>query len=122
VLFIKSIIRLIEKINNLIYVFVLSGEQSRSWNRIYADFIFQYENYYLSFKPWYQIESTGSLNDNPDIVKYMGHGEVRAAYAGGKHTLSIMLRNNFRNPSYGALEINWSFPNESACQMVCSIL
>jgi len=40
----------------------------------------------------------------------MGHGEVRAACAGGKHTLSIMLRNNFRNPSYGALEINWSFP------------
>jgi len=86
-----------------------SGTQSRSWNRVYADFIFESGNYYLSFKPWYRLDHS-SIDDNPDIEKYMGHGEVRAAYAGGKHTLSIMLRNNFRNPNYGALEINWSFP------------
>ena len=86
-----------------------SGDQSRSWNRVYADFIFQHGNYYLSLKPWYRIERTRS-DDNPDIEKYMGHGEIRAVYAGGKHTLSIMLRNNFHGPNYGALEMNWSFP------------
>lgn len=86
-----------------------SGVLSRSWNRAYADFIFEHGNYYLSFKPWHRIESSGS-DDNPDIEKYMGHAEFRAAYAGDKHTLSIMLRNNFHSPNYGALEINWSFP------------
>ena len=86
-----------------------SGTLSRSWNRVYADFIFQHGNYYLSLKPWYRIESS-ETDDNPDIEKYMGHGEIRAAYAGGKHTMSIMLRNNFHSPNYGALEINWSFP------------
>lgn len=86
-----------------------SGVLSRSWNRVYADFIFEYGNYYLSFKPWYRIEGSG-LDDNPDIEKYMGHGEIRAAYASDQHTFSVMLRNNFDEPNYGAVEINWSFP------------
>ena len=86
-----------------------SGSESRSWNRVYADFIFQKDNYYLSFRPWHRIKET-KTDDNPDIEKFLGHGEFRAAYAGNKHTLSIMLRNNFHNSNYGALEINWSFP------------
>jgi len=86
-----------------------SGPESRSWNRIYADFIFQRDNYYFSLRPWYRIGDTGT-DDNPDIEKYLGHGELRVAYADSKHILSIMFRNNFRNPNFGALEINWSFP------------
>ena len=86
-----------------------SGIQSRSWNRIYADFIFQRGNYYLSLKPWYRIAGA-EIDDNPDIEKYLGHGEIRGVYAGGKHTVSVMLRNNFHSPNYGAFEINWSFP------------
>ena len=86
-----------------------SGLQSRSWNRVYADFIFERDKYYLSLKPWYRIERSGT-DDNPDIEKYMGHAEIRGVYAGGQHTLSVMLRNNFHGPNYGALEVNWSFP------------
>ena len=86
-----------------------SGTSSRSWNRIYADFIFEKDNYYLSFRPWVRLGFTGQ-DDNPDIETYMGHGEFRAVYAGRKHILSLMLRNNFHNPNYGAVEVNWSFP------------
>ena len=86
-----------------------SGAESRSWNRIYADLIFQQDNFYLSFKPWYRISNTGP-DDNPDIETYLGHGEITAAYAGYNHTVSVMLRNNFKAPNYGALEVNWSFP------------
>lgn len=88
-----------------------SGDQSRTWNRAYIDFILQRGNFYLSIKPWYHIKETGSArDDNPDIDDYYGRGELRAAYAGGNHTASIMLRNNFDNPNYGAFEFNWSFP------------
>lgn len=86
-----------------------SGSESRSWNRLYIDLIFQKDNYYLSFKPWYRLSDVGN-DDNPDIEKYLGHGEFRAAYAGNNHTVSLMLRNNFQNPNRGALEVNWSFP------------
>jgi len=86
-----------------------TGLQSRSWNRIYANFIFERGDFYLSLKPWYRLGGE-SVDDNPDIEKYYGHGEIRGVYAKGKHTVSIMLRNNFRNPNYGAFEFNWSFP------------
>lgn len=86
-----------------------SGVRSRSWNRLYADFIFQHDNYYLSVRPWVRIWDPGEDN-NPDIEEYMGYGEFRAAYAGRDRTASIMLRNNFSSPNYGALELNWSLP------------
>lgn len=86
-----------------------SDPLSRSWNRVYIDFIFQYQDYYLSIRPWYRLGDTGN-DDNPDIEDYMGHGEIRAAYAGGKHIISLMVRNNFQSPNYGAIELNWSFP------------
>ena len=87
-----------------------SGEQSRSWNRAYADFILQRGNYYLSFRPWYHFKDVGSNRDNPDIEDYMGHGEIRLAYANTEHTVTMMLRNNFDSPNYGAVELDWSFP------------
>lgn len=88
-----------------------SGNRSRTWNRVYIDLIFQRRDFYLSVKPWYHLKQAGSATDeNPDIENYLGHGEIRAAYAGGKHTASIMLRNNFHSPNYGAVEVNWSFP------------
>ncbi len=85
------------------------GDLSRSWNRVYADFIFERGNYYLSFRPWIRIGESGE-DDNPDIETYMGHGEIRGVYASHNHTVSIMLRNNLSNPNYGAFEIDWSFP------------
>jgi len=86
-----------------------SDPLSRSWNRAYIDFIFQYQDYYLSIRPWYRLGDTGN-DDNPDIEDYLGHGEIRAAYAGGKHIISLMVRNNLQSPNYGAVELNWSFP------------
>ena len=58
-----------------------AGLQSRSWNRMYANFIFQKDNFVLSFKPWIWLSKDKSISDNPDITDYMGHGEVRAAWS-----------------------------------------
>ena len=88
-----------------------SADRSRTWNRFYIDLIFQRGDFYLSFKPWYHIEQAGSAKtDNPDIDQFYGHSELRMAYAGHTHTASIMFRNYFENPDYGAVELNWSFP------------
>ncbi len=87
------------------------GVLSRSWNRIYADFIFEKRNLALSIKPWIRIQEKSENDDNPDITDYLGHGELRAIYHRGGHTLSMMVRNliesNFEN---GAVELGWSFP------------
>ena len=87
-----------------------SGLLSRSWNRFYADFIFERGSLVFSIKPWYRIPENESEDDNPDIYKYLGYGEYSAAYRKGKHTYSILLRNNFRSDNKGAVQIDWSFP------------
>lgn len=84
---------------------------SRSWNRLYANFIFEKDNLVFSIKPWWRIPEDDEDDDNSDIQKYLGYGEFRAAYKWEDHTFSMMLRNNLRSSgNKGALELGWSFP------------
>jgi phospholipase A1 len=84
---------------------------SRSWNRVFANFIFEKENFALSFKPWDRI-SEDSDDDNPDITDFMGHYELRGVYkTSSDHTFSLMSRNNLESGfDEGAVEASWSFP------------
>jgi len=87
-----------------------SGALSRSWNRIYADFGFERGNFALMLRPWYRIPENSSNDDNPDIVDYMGHGDVVAVYKMGEHTFSLMLRNMLHGDYRGTVELGYSFP------------
>jgi len=88
-----------------------SGSLSRSWNRLYSEFIFEKEDLYLSFKPWYRIPENSSSDDNADINHFMGHYELRALYKHKQHTVDLMFRNNLKTGhNRGALELAWSFP------------
>ncbi|MGB3223069.1 MAG: phospholipase A [Desulforhopalus sp.] len=87
------------------------GTLSRSWNRIYANFIVERGNLALSFKPWYRIQEDEDDDDNRDITDYLGHAEIRAAYKYKEHVFSIMSRNNVESGfENGAVELSWSFP------------
>ncbi|WP_323845182.1 phospholipase A [Microbulbifer magnicolonia] len=88
----------------------LEGEQSRGWNRIYAHFIFERDQYFLAFKPWYRIPEDGVGDDNPDLGFYLGHFEFSGGFRGDRFGASMMLRNNLRSDNRGALELRWSFP------------
>ncbi len=90
---------------------------SRSWNRVFLNYIFKTNDYYWSFKPWYRIpedEKDDPLDprgdDNPDIEKYMGNFELEVARPFGNHVIELMLRNNLRSENKGAARINYSFP------------
>ncbi len=84
---------------------------SRSWNRIYAEFIAEWNNFVIALKPWYRIPEKEEDDDNPDIEKYLGYGELLAAYRLKGHVFSFMLRNNLRgDENKGAVELGWSFP------------
>ncbi len=96
--------------------------QSRSWNRLYVNFITEYDDFYLSFKPWYRIpepektypaDPTG--DDNPDISRYMGAFELTAIWARHDHQrIGLMLRNNLIfSDNRGAVQIDWSYPIKS---------
>jgi len=84
---------------------------SRSWNRLYANFIFEKGNFASALKVWYRIPEDDEDDNNPDIEDYMGNFELRSAYLWGKHTLGLKWRNNLDfDENRGAIELNWSFP------------
>ena len=92
------------------------GFLSRSWNRLYVQFVFSRDNLTLSLKPWWRIPGrdieSGSffIEENPDIDHYMGPGELHINYQLQSHNLGATLRNNFKHDNKGAAQVDWSFP------------
>jgi len=88
-----------------------AGVQSRSWNRVYSNFIFEKDNFVVSFKPWIWLSKDKATSDNPDITDFMGHGEIRAAWQRNDHVVTMMIRNQLESGfDKGAVELGWSIP------------
>lgn len=90
---------------------------SRSWNRLYAQFVWENDDWVVMFKPWYRLKEDKKTepnqadgDDNPDIEKYMGYFEFSSMYKWDEQTFAVMLRNNLRADNYGAIQLDWSFP------------
>lgn len=94
------------------------GSRSRSWNRVYLHSVFERGNLAITFKPWYRqpedkksSETDPSGDDNPDIDRFMGYGEITAGYKLDDHVFSVLLRNNLRESgNKGAVQLDWTFP------------
>jgi phospholipase A1 len=88
-----------------------AGTLSRSWNRLYANFLFERGHWAFVLKPWVWVSKDKEKSDNPDIDDYMGHGEFRVAYGRSGHVVSAMMRNQLESGfDRGAVELSWSFP------------
>ena len=85
------------------------GEESRSWNRLYAQSTWNADGFSITPRAWYAFWLDRT---NEDIADYMGYGDLRASYTFGKQRLSALWRNNlhFDGSNRGAIELNYSFP------------
>ena len=81
----------------------------RSWNRAYANFGFERGNFALYVRPWYRFPETTGNDLNPDIIRYMGYGDITAIYIWGRNEFSLLGRYN-PGTSNGAVQGTWSFP------------
>jgi phospholipase A1 len=89
---------------------------SRSWNRAYINFLYEKDNFALSFRPWFRLkedvkedELSSEGDDNPDIGDYMGHFELSVIYKTSDYEISIQGRQNF-SEHHGGLELGFTFP------------
>ena len=85
------------------------GEESRSWNRLYAQSTWSADGFSITPRAWYAFWLDRT---NEDIADYMGYGDLHASYTFGKQRLSALWRNNlhFDGSNRGAIELNYSFP------------
>ena len=89
---------------------------SRSWNRVYANFLFEKNNFALSFRPWVRLSEDEKEfdfapegDDNPDIIDFMGHYELGMVYKWNNYEFSMGGRNNFATHK-GFIEAGMTFP------------
>jgi phospholipase A1 len=82
---------------------------SRSWNRLYGELGAESGNFGLTARIWKRLDNAQSENDNPDIVDFMGHGDLRATYRNKGHEYSMLVRRNF-DTHKGAIQAGWAFP------------
>ncbi len=83
---------------------------SRSWNRIVANFGLEKDNFGLLLKTWYRIPEDEINDDNPDITRYTGYGELWGTLYWKDQRFAVMLRNNLRSENLGAIQLDWSIP------------
>jgi phospholipase A1 len=83
---------------------------SRSWNRIVANIGLERDNLGLQLRTWYRVPDDENNDDNPDLIRYMGYGELLGTFYWKKHRFAVMLRNNFRQENLGAVQLDWSIP------------
>jgi len=82
---------------------------SRSWNRLVAKFGVERGNLSLYGTFWYRLPDTAGGDDNPDITKYYGHGEISTVYRRGDHDFRLALRGNAAKGK-GAVQAGWFTP------------
>jgi phospholipase A1 len=89
-----------------------SDPLSRSWNRLYVNFVLERRNLVIGFRPWYRLPEAAEEDDNPDIEDYLGHGDLTLAYESERNVYSLMFRNNLESggDNHGAVQLDWSFP------------
>ncbi|MFA7605392.1 MAG: phospholipase A [Rhodocyclaceae bacterium] len=88
-----------------------SDPLSRSWDRLFAEVGAEYGNLAVWFRPWWRIPESSERDDNPDIQKYIGRGELVGVLRHDDHVYSLKLRNNFdRKHNRGSIHADWSFP------------
>lgn len=82
---------------------------SRSWNRAYAQMGFEQGDFVLLARVWTRLDKGRADNDNPDIIDYMGQGDLKLIYRWNGYMLSMLVRHNFHT-GRGAVRAGWAFP------------
>lgn len=96
-----------------------SRPESRSWNKVYAIAGMEWGKLTVIPRVWMRLfDSSGEDNDNPDLTKYLGYGDVKLQYRlNDKHNFSTTLRYNPKS-GYGAAEVAYTFPIKGKLQGV----
>lgn len=98
---------------NLGFVHQSNGQSStlsRSWNRFYAQIGLERGPLTMTAKVWKRVNESLEEDNNPDILDYMGRGELAGTWRlEDGHEVSALLRRNFHTDK-GAVQLGWTFP------------
>jgi phospholipase A1 len=81
-----------------------TGADSRGWNRAYAQGGWEWDRLSLLARVWYRIPESAKDDDNPDIKRYLGSGDLLMRYqTAGGYVSSLLARSKF-------VQLDWATP------------
>lgn len=87
---------------------------SRSWNRVILTVGFDRPDWVVQLRPWWRIPETSDEEDeNPDIVDYIGRGEILVVHRRkNSHQITTQIRHSLKlgKDSRGSINLDWSYP------------
>ncbi len=99
------------------------GYRSRSWDRLFLATFWQWDNLFVKAEGWYRLPEKAKKagfydgsnindmgDDNPDIHKYLGYGDIELKYLYDSQQFGLKLRNNLSKNNKGSIEFDWSMP------------
>ncbi|QEY26717.1 phospholipase A [Neisseria zalophi] len=84
---------------------------SRSWNRIYGMAGMEWGKLTVIPRVWVRaFDQKGEKDDNPDLMKYMGYGDLKVQYRfSDKQTIATTMRYNPKTGK-GGIQADYTFP------------
>lgn len=80
---------------------------SRSWNRIMGRVALDYGSLAIFGRLWWRIPEEADADDNPGMYRYLGYGDITAAWAPNRNTFTAMLRPGTEGSGF---QFTWSYP------------
>ncbi|PVY64464.1 phospholipase A1 [Paracidovorax citrulli] len=82
---------------------------SRSWNRVYLMTGLELDNRWtVNARVWKRLKESAGDDDNPDIIDYMGRGEMQLGWNYDRdNTLSLTARSAFGSTGRGSVRLEW---------------
>jgi len=88
--------------------------ESRSWYRIYLLGGFEWsDTTSVLVRGWQRIQESSSTDDNPDLIDYLGSGDVVVRWEplDKRQSIALLLRNNLKkSDNRGFMQIDWATP------------
>lgn len=88
--------------------------KSRSWNRVYVQGGWEFNNSTsILARGWWRIPEKSAQDDNPDILDYVGRADMvlRWEPTNKSQAVALLLRNNLRlDRNRGFVQFDWSTP------------
>jgi len=97
------------KLVNVAYVHQSNGESdpsSRSWDRLYVQGGWEWDKLSVLARVWWRWPESASTDDNPDIERYLGYGDIVARWEPtGWGRFSLLARGG-----RGFMQLDWATP------------
>jgi len=84
---------------------------TRSWNRAVAHVGFERPGWAVVLRPWMRVQEKAEVDENPNIERFIGRGDLLVVHQRKGHVLSLLGRHSLDlSPGRGSLQFDRAIP------------